>query len=208
MRDVPQEWVRQARFDHSAGPHFRPRQPPVRSSTRSSWSANPPAPPKSAESPDDFPTSAITPSPSARSTRSSSQCRPSIVDVMACHSRHARRPRCACSVASPSVRLRRLRPRRFVCQLAPLHGCHSPGRSGRGPLAARPSDSPAWPGRWCPLVTKDTQPPVHPKDKIPMPDTMRIVRLTQVRLTRAQAHRLIETYSCGATCRGRMRLNA
>ena len=27
-----------------------------------------------------------------------------------------------------------------------------------------------------------------------MPDTMRIVRLTQVRLTRAQAHRLIETY--------------
>ena len=30
-----------------------------------------------------------------------------------------------------------------------------------------------------------------------MPDTMRIVRLTQVRLTRAQAHRLIETYSCG-----------
>ena len=32
-----------------------------------------------------------------------------------------------------------------------------------------------------------------------MPDTMRIVRLTQVRLTRAQAHRLIETYGCGAT---------
>ena len=30
-----------------------------------------------------------------------------------------------------------------------------------------------------------------------MPDTMRIVRLTQVRLTRAQAHRLIETYGCG-----------
>ena len=30
-----------------------------------------------------------------------------------------------------------------------------------------------------------------------MPDTMRIVRLTQVRLTRAQAHRLIETYCCG-----------
>ena len=30
-----------------------------------------------------------------------------------------------------------------------------------------------------------------------MPDTMRIVRLTQVRLTRAQPHRLIETYGCG-----------
>ena len=30
-----------------------------------------------------------------------------------------------------------------------------------------------------------------------MSDTMRIVRLTQVRLTRAQAHRLIETYGCG-----------
>ena len=30
-----------------------------------------------------------------------------------------------------------------------------------------------------------------------MPDNMRIVRLTQVRLTRAQAHRLIETYGCG-----------
>ena len=30
-----------------------------------------------------------------------------------------------------------------------------------------------------------------------MPDTMRIVRLTQVRLTRAQVHRLIETYGCG-----------
>ena len=30
-----------------------------------------------------------------------------------------------------------------------------------------------------------------------MPDTMRIVRLTQVRLTRTQAHRLIETYGCG-----------
>ncbi len=30
-----------------------------------------------------------------------------------------------------------------------------------------------------------------------MPDTMRIVRLTPVRLTRAQAHRLIETYGCG-----------
>ena len=30
-----------------------------------------------------------------------------------------------------------------------------------------------------------------------MPDTMRIVRLTQVRLTRVQAHRLIETYGCG-----------
>ena len=30
-----------------------------------------------------------------------------------------------------------------------------------------------------------------------MPDTMRIVRLTQVRLTRAQAHRLIETHGCG-----------
>ena len=30
-----------------------------------------------------------------------------------------------------------------------------------------------------------------------MPGTMRIVRLTQVRLTRAQAHRLIETYGCG-----------
>ena len=30
-----------------------------------------------------------------------------------------------------------------------------------------------------------------------MPDTMRIVRLTQVRLTSAQAHRLIETYGCG-----------
>ena len=41
-----------------------------------------------------------------------------------------------------------------------------------------------------------------------MPDTMRIVRLTQVRLTRAQAHRRIETYGCGATCRARMRLNA
>ena len=41
-----------------------------------------------------------------------------------------------------------------------------------------------------------------------MPDIMRIVRLTQVRLTRAQAHRLIETYGCGATCRARMRLNA
>ena len=35
---------------------------------------------------------------------------------------------------------RRVRPRRCVCQLAPLHGWHSPGRRGRGPLAAPPSD--------------------------------------------------------------------
>ena len=40
---------------------------------------------------------------------------------------------------------------------------------------------------------RHTQPPVNPKEKIPMPDNMRIVRRTQVRLTRAQAHRLIET---------------
>ena len=44
---------------------------------------------------------------------------------------------------------------------------------------------------------ENTQQPVNPKEKIPMPDNMRIVRLTQVRLTRAQAHRLIETYGCG-----------
>ena len=30
-----------------------------------------------------------------------------------------------------------------------------------------------------------------------MPNNVRIVQLTQVRLTRAQAHRLIETYACG-----------
>ena len=77
---------------------------------------------------------------------------------MARHSRHSRRPRCACSVASPSVRGRgRLRPRRNGCppscrgdRRTTAKTTPRGARSTTRVLAAAPSPScPGPPGSWC-----------------------------------------------------------
>ena len=54
---------------------------------------------------------------------------------------------------------RRLRPRRFVCQLAPLHGWHSPGgsspksRESEAGLAVRQTQTALRPTRTCPCCS-------------------------------------------------------
>ena len=89
-------------------------------------------------------------------------------------------------LAAGWIRFANAAPARYAPDLSQVRQDRPP------PFGRAPDHSRAFPVAGVPCC-EDTQPPVNPKEKIPMPDNMRIVRRTQVRLTRAQAHRLIET---------------
>ena len=64
------------------------------------------------------------------------------------------------------------RPRRLMRQPASLPSCHTPGRTGPGPLAGAPGRLPRVSGCWCPFVVR-THSTVHPEGDKPMPHTIR-----------------------------------